>query len=1191
MEGVACFFVLGIIAIVIIFIALSGKASKSEVESLKNGLSFLESKVKQLSERLATIEKEGVILPQEKKEVQEKTPEAIPEKIIVEKEAKEEEIIAEPIQEKEVEREAVPPLKETKEVPPPSIPVKKVSGPIPKPQQFLSPTKESRLFETISPPPSKKTRSGGFEKKIGVYLAVWVGAITLAIAGGFLVKYSIEKGMLTNTMKITLATILGAILLLFGEFLRKKALPTAQGSSAAGVAVLYASFLAATSLYKLFPLGTGFLLLCLVTAVAIALSLRQGVIVAIIGLIGGFFTPYLIGQYSTSPSKLFVYLILLQGALVFVSQKRNWRGLAFLTLLMGFVSVVQKFFLQMSSVDAIWIGAFIVVSTSLFVLASKRFGEQERSFSFIGETPFDQIVSYTSIIGAILCVAVLAIKTNFPMEQWLFLALLCIATLALGTFDERYEKMPYTSFILITILIAGWALGNLTQKRTMSEVLLVCGGLLLIYGILPSLILLRGKAPTMWATLSSLGGAISFLIAWSSDKRSENLISHWGIVTVFLAFLYLPITLKCKGLLMKKEIYTNALASFAVVITFFVSFSIPLELKREWITVAWALESLALGFLLYKFRIKVIGYLGIIVSLFVGVRLLLNPLVLKYPIGHIPILNWLLYGYGIPALATAFASIYYRKAKWFSEAKYFAYLSGAFTFALLTLETRHFFHLWSFPFGETTLIEWATYSNIWLLAGFLLLLLSKAIKGKNMAVVGNAFFLVSVVKILIVDISFKNPLFSSSEMGNIPVLNWLLYVYGFPLLLLIMSRYFYYRDVNAPQSLINVNYFMNHLLAFVLLTLEIRHFFEPQILLSKKITLVECATYSHFWILLSALFFFLSSKLKTIFSSEAGKIILSVAFVKIFFAEILFYNPLIVHHDVGSLPLLNWLIYIYFVPIILLYPIYKLSRYAPLILSNIAKYVCSAMMFFAFVFSTIEVRQYFHGNFLDGGNILFNESATYSHLWILLACLFLFLNYKFKTPLTAVASKIVIVIAVIKIFLYDVIIANPVFYHHNVGTLPILNYLIYVYFLPILLFYLLYRLFDKTGAIKDIKPLLLYFSMFLSLVFLILEVRQYFHGNFIDEKTVLQKENYTYSVVLILYSFALLIFGVIKKNQFSRIASLIVIYLAVAKVFVYDLRQLKDLYRVTSFLALGISLLVVSYLYQRFVFGTGEKEE
>ena len=259
-----------------------------------------------------------------------------------------------------------------------------------------------------------------------------------------------------------------------------------------------------------------------------------------------------------------------------------------------------------------------------------------------------------------------------------------------------------------------------------------------------------------------------------------------------------------------------------------------------------------------------------------------------------------------------------------------------------------------------------------------------------MAVVGNAFFLVSVVKILIVDISFKNPLFSSSEMGNIPVLNWLLYVYGFPLLLLILSRYFYYRDINAPQSLIKVNYFMNHLLAFVLLTLEIRHFFEPQILLSKKITLVECATYSHFWILLSALFFFLSSKLKTIFSSEAGKIILSVAFVKIFFAEILFYNPLIVHHDVGPLPLLNWLIYIYFVPIILLYPIYKLSRYAPLILSNIAKYVCSAMMFFAFVFSTIEVRQYFHGNFLDGGNILFNESATYSHFWILLACLFLF---------------------------------------------------------------------------------------------------------------------------------------------------------------------------------------------------------
>ena len=41
--------------------------------------------------------------------------------------------------------------------------------------------------------------------------------------------------------------------------------------------------------------------------------------------------------------------------------------------------------------------------------------------------------------------------------------------------------------------------------------------------------------------------------------------------------------------------------------------------------------------------------------------------------------------------------------------------------------------------------------------------------------------------------------------------------------------------------------------------------------------------------------------------------------------------------------------------------------------------------------------------------------------------------------------------------------------------------------------------------------------------------------------------------------------------------------LTVGKVFVYDLAQLTGLYRILSFLALGVSLIVVSLLYQRFV--------
>ncbi len=48
-------------------------------------------------------------------------------------------------------------------------------------------------------------------------------------------------------------------------------------------------------------------------------------------------------------------------------------------------------------------------------------------------------------------------------------------------------------------------------------------------------------------------------------------------------------------------------------------------------------------------------------------------------------------------------------------------------------------------------------------------------------------------------------------------------------------------------------------------------------------------------------------------------------------------------------------------------------------------------------------------------------------------------------------------------------------------------------------------------------------------------------------------------------------------------SSLGFLMLTVGKVFVYDLGQLTGLYRILSFLALGVSLILVSLLYQRFV--------
>ena len=92
------------------------------------------------------------------------------------------------------------------------------------------------------------------------------------------------------------------------------------------------------------------------------------------------------------------------------------------------------------------------------------------------------------------------------------------------------------------------------------------------------------------------------------------------------------------------------LAAFGAVALGFVTLAIPLQLDRQWITVGWAMEALAVWWLFGRLPHPGLKYLGAGLLAAVGVRLLVNPEVLRYQERGLPVFNWLLYTYGVPAL-------------------------------------------------------------------------------------------------------------------------------------------------------------------------------------------------------------------------------------------------------------------------------------------------------------------------------------------------------------------------------------------------------------------------------------------------------------------------------------------------------------------------------------------------------------
>ncbi|MBE0557921.1 MAG: DUF2339 domain-containing protein, partial [Proteobacteria bacterium] len=68
----------------------------------------------------------------------------------------------------------------------------------------------------------------------------------------------------------------------------------------------------------------------------------------------------------------------------------------------------------------------------------------------------------------------------------------------------------------------------------------------------------------------------------------------------------------------------------------------------------------------------------------------------------------------------------------------------------------------------------------------------------------------------------------------------------------------------------------------------------------------------------------------------------------------------------------------------------------------------------------------------------------------------------------------------------------------------------------------------------------------------------------------------------VLYSAALMAFGIGKRVRAIRLAAFVLFGISILKIFIYDLSFLETLYRIFSFIALGVVLLAVSYAYQKF---------
>jgi len=361
--------------------------------------------------------------------------------------------------------------------------------------------------------PERETLGVLFERLVGGRLLIWLGGIALVVAAIYLIRYSIEIGLVTPELRMAGAGLFGLTLLGAGEYARGRRFGDdpriAQALVGAGIAVLYATAYGSHSLYGLIGPAVASAAMLAITLAALGLSLRHGAPTALMGLAGGFLTPLLVGDPESGAVPLLAYLAMLNLALFLIAWRRGWTWLA-----AAAVGLWSAFLLSQPADDALATGAFVI----LLAIAA----------SLVRPGPGRALGLIQPMLVGIVQLAFLAARTDLGFLGWMLFGILAAASMALAALRREYRFGPPVALALAVAILSAKA-----GMRVDPFVLRAMGMVVAIFG-LGGLALALWKGRPLWTAVAAAGLSLPLLAVRAAWPELLDPV-QWGGIAAALA--------------------------------------------------------------------------------------------------------------------------------------------------------------------------------------------------------------------------------------------------------------------------------------------------------------------------------------------------------------------------------------------------------------------------------------------------------------------------------------------------------------------------------------------------------------------------------------------------------------------------------------------------------------------------------
>jgi uncharacterized membrane protein len=800
---------------------------------------------------------------------------------------------------------AAAPVRITTEPSPPRTPS---APPAPPP---VSPPQQRATASVPSSAVTAPSRDIGFEERFGTRWVVWVGGVALALGGIFLVRYTIEQGLIGPGVRIMLGALLALALIAAGEWQRRSeqvlALPSLPSANipailtAAGTTVAYATVYAAYALYGFLPPPIAFVLLGVVALLCLAAALLHGPALAGLGIIGAYLAPLLVASTEPDYWSLYIYIAVVNAAAFALARYRLWRWLALTALVLGALWALPGIDPDFGTVTALGAHVFHAVTgfalVATFLVCGLLYGPPAAP----GE--IDHVSAFA--LSVYLLIATLLVLAS--RHDSLALAAFVILTIAAVGIAWRTEaataSVPVTAVFAVAVM-AHWAVhmipdALLAPSGPTAPAIPEPGGF--DYGSHFALAALwtalfggagflaqgrsaRALVPMLWAA-SGVALPLTMLVALYYRIAELDRSLPFAGLALLLAALYGLATEKLiqreqrpgpvvAGLLAAGAMFaTGALAALALTLTF--------ALEKGWLTVALALMTPGAAWVAGERPLPWLRWLAAIMVSVVAARIAYEPRIVGDDIGTTPIFNWLLYGYGIPAASFWLGGWLLRKRADDLPAHIVDAGAILFTVLLAVMEIRHYVTGGDIYRPMSGPMEIMLYTNV----GLAMTIGLEHIRARTGNIVHDggamivaALTLIAVCATLIAGSSLQ---FDSTPLAGGAFFNLILLGFGLPAILAITlaliartTRPMFYRVAAAIAAVA---------LALFYLTLEVRRLFHGPVLAGVTSDAEQYA-YSTVWlafgIVLLAVGFLLRSQPARFLA--LGVIILTIAKVFLF---------------------------------------------------------------------------------------------------------------------------------------------------------------------------------------------------------------------------------------------------------------------------------------------------------------------